>query len=115
MAKFQISFTLNGSGAASEPVDLPVTALDNTNVQINGLEPKLFRVLIQNILDRPVTLNAVATPTGEFASRVNFELHPGQLTIQAGQSAVISIVIAPVQPLIDGMSIPVNLVGTEVV
>lgn len=110
MAQFHVSFQVQGSGS----VELPVTPLDDLIVLVNGLEVKTFRFSVQNILDLPVTLDVASSQTGTDAGEiiVTFDLNP--VTIEPGLSETITATITPTQPLLEGMLIGVDVVGTEV-
>lgn len=107
MAQFDITFQVQGQGQ----VTLPVTALDNLIVLVNGLEVKTFRFSVQNILATDVTLNVTSTQTGTVAGEVDITFDVNPVTIPAGQSATITATITPNQPLLEGDSISVAVHG----
>lgn len=109
MAQFHVSFQVQGSGS----VELPVTALDNLIVLVNGLEVKTFRFSVENTLAAPVTLNVTSSETGVDAAQISvtFDLNP--VTINAGESAIITATITPLEPLLEGTLIGVDVLGTQ--
>ncbi len=107
MAQFDITFQVQGQGQVS----LPVTALDNLIVLVNGLEVKTFRFSVQNILTADVTLNITSAQTGTAAGEVGITFDVNPVTIPAGQSATITATITPTQPLLETDLISVAVHG----
>lgn len=109
MAQFHVSFQVQGTGS----VELPVTALDNLIVLVNGLEVKTFRFSVQNTLDVPVTLDIASTQTGDAADQIGVTFDVNPVAIEAGQSAIVTATITPTQPLLEGTLIGVDVLGTQ--
>lgn len=109
MAQFHVSFQVQGTGS----VELPVTALDNLIVLVNGLEVKTFRFSVENTLDVPVTLDVASTQTGTAAGQIDVTFDLTSVTIQPTESAIVTATITPTQPLLEGTLIGVDVVGTQ--
>lgn len=110
MAQFNITFQVQGIG----PVDLPVTPLDNLIVLVNGLEVKTFRFSVQNTLATVIAFDVAATKTGSAAGKVTIDIDNPAVSIEAGQSAIITATITPTQPLLEGDVVDVAVAGTQV-
>lgn len=110
MAKFEISFQVQGNG----DITLPVTALDELIVLINELEIKTFRFSVENILTTPVTLDIAALKTGLAADKADITFDVNPLTIEPAVSAIVTTTITPNQPLLEGDVIDITVTGLSV-
>jgi len=110
MAQFNIVFQVQGIG----PVDLPVTPLDELIVLVNGLEVKTFRFAVQNTLAIAIALDITSTQTGTAPGQIDITFDVNPVSIEAGQSAVVTATITPTQPLLEGTVIDVAVLGTQI-
>lgn len=110
MAKFEVDFQIQGIGE----VTLPVTLLDEALVLINGLESKVFRFSILNILSTPLSFSLSSVQAGNAATKVAIAFDSTSFTIAAGESATVTAAINPIEPLLEGDSLTVKVTGQSV-
>ena len=111
MAKFEIDFQIKGVGEAM----LPVTAIDDALVLVNSLETKLFRFSVQNTLGRAISFALVVDKVGVAADKVNVTVDLPVLTLELGESAVVTTTVEAIAAMMEGDDVAVKIVGTEVV
>lgn len=110
MAKFEVDFQIQGVGEVS----LPVTLLDDALVRINGLETKVFRFSILNSLASAFNFSLSTVLTGDAAAKVAIAFDSTSLSIEPGQSVVITTAINPIEPLLEGDTLSVKVIGQSV-
>jgi len=110
MANFEVNLTVQGA----DPVVLPVTALDELIMKLAGLEAKIFRFSIQNILPRPVNLSLAVGALGDDASsKLSVVLDMSSVSIAPSESATVTATITALAPLTEVDSFNVKIVGSE--
>lgn len=110
MAQFHVTFQVQGSGV----VELPVTPLDNLIVLVNGLEQATFRFSVENTTANSLTFDVASTQTGPDADKIVVAFDSDPVTIQSGESVVITATIMPLEPLLEGDLIEIAVVGSQI-
>lgn len=110
MPHFNISFQISGiSGDES----LPCTPLDDVMVELDGLVSATFRFSVENTLGRSVLFDLSSTHTGPGADKVTISFNDTVLSLEAGDSDIVTVTIQAMQELVPTDLITVNVVGTE--